>query len=229
LIAVREPILKEIDQVFLRKMSLDQNYDLFYNRLMKILVSGFGPFHNVPINPTTLLVEALNRQEVKIPEGMTVDQILLPVDFDDAFDILNAKIKVFNPDVVISFGVASKRETIELEALAINEIDAEIEDNSGKKPVGSKINPVGPDQYESTLPLHGFENVLKNAEIPVKISQSAGKFVCNYLFYKLMEANQESLRLCGFVHVPSLEEIHSIGLIKRSLEIMLHYLRYENS
>jgi pyroglutamyl-peptidase len=83
------------------------------------------------------------------------------------------------------------------------------------------------------LPVQGIEGVLKNAGIPVKISNDAGSFVCNYLFYRLMETNQETFRLCGFIHVPLIPEQASLGEpslpqseIHRAVSLILHYIDY---
>lgn len=200
---------------------------------MKVLVSGFEAFGEREMNPTSLLVAALKRNEIPVPDGMTVDQILLPVTFSEAFEVLQERIDEFNPDVVMSLGLASKRGTIDLETTALNRIHAEIPDNLGLRPQNTLINPAGPPCYLSTLPLQGFEGALVSAGIPVKSSNSAGEYVCNYLFYRLMETNQDSLRLCGFIHFPLLDEQArpgetglSYGDMKRALAIMLNYLRY---
>lgn len=192
---------------------------------MRVLISGFEAFGGRDINPTALLICALQNKEINYPSDMTVDQILLPVTFKESFSILQEKIQSFNPDIIISFGEARKRVHIEIESLAINEIQADIQDNLGEQPEKQKISLTGPDTYSSTLPLQGFEGVLKDAGIPVKVSNSAGTFVCNYLFYRLMETNQDTCRLCGFIHVPA-EETLPIEKLKEALSAMLYHLDY---
>lgn len=200
---------------------------------MRVLISGFEPFGGRDLNPTALIIEALQNKEISYPAKMTVDHILLPVTFEDSFHVLNQKIKVFNPDIVISFGQAAKRSAIELETVAVNKIDADISDNDGIQPKDQLINPNGEASYLSTLPVQGMEAALKNAGLPVKLSNSAGSYVCNYLFYRLMETNQDTLRLCGFIHVPLLPEqakddepslpFHEI---KRAVTVILNYINY---
>ena len=199
---------------------------------MRVLISGFEPFGAHKLNPTLLLINELNAGKIRFPSSMTVDSIILPVTFENAYTTLKERINLFNPDVVMSFGLASGRSEINLETLAVNTIHADIKDNNGIQPRDVSISESGPDHFQSTLPLFGLEGALKKDNIPVKFSNSAGKYVCNYLFYKLMEDNQDSGRLCGFIHVPLLPEqattepSMSLEDLKKALSVMLEYINY---
>ena len=200
---------------------------------MRILISGFEPFGGHEINPTALLVESLARNEIPYPESLKVEHVLLPVTFEESFLRLQQKIETFNPDVVMCFGQAAGRSAIELESIAVNEIHADIKDNNGQQPQKQAINDQGEPTYLSTLPLGGMEGALKEAGLPVKISKSAGSFVCNYLFYRLMESNQDTERLCGFIHVPLLPEqakddqpYLSFDELKNAVSVILTYINY---
>lgn len=191
---------------------------------MRVLISGFEAFGEHKVNPTALIVEALNQGFIAYPSTLRVEQILLPVTFKEAFAIFDKKIQAFNPDVIISFGVAN-RDSIDLENVALNYIDARIQDNRGEQPQKQSISPHGPPSYLSTLPTQGIESRLKDARIPVKISNNAGAYVCNYLFYKLMESNQDTFRLCGFIHVPPLEKM-PLSQLQEAVSHILHYIDY---
>jgi pyroglutamyl-peptidase len=200
---------------------------------MRVLVSGFAPFGGRSLNPTSLLVQAIERKEVDYPQELEVETIILPVTFEDSYLYLRNKIRSCNPDVVIALGQAAGRSCIELESLARNTIEAPIQDNKGLRPTGETISLQGPQTYLTTLPIQGMESALKSAGISVKISTCAGAFVCNYLFYKLMEENQETLRLCGFIHVPLLPEQAkpeepslSLSELKLAISVILNYINY---
>lgn len=192
---------------------------------MRVLISGFEAFGGNSVNPTALLVDALTNRDIEIPTELKVDQVLLPVTFEDSFRVLQDKIHSFNPDIVICFGLAAKRESIELENLAVNKINAEIKDNAGEQPENKTINPEGAETYLATLPIQGIAGALQNAGFPVKVSNDAGLFVCNYLFYRLMETNQDTERLCGFIHVPPLEKL-SFGDLLKATSVILNYIKY---
>lgn len=200
---------------------------------MRILISGFAPFGGREINPTALLIDAFANNEIPYSSELNIRAVILPVTFETSYSELKKHIDEFNPDVVISFGQAAGRDAIELENIAVNRIKADIPDNSGMRPEDLPINPIGADSYFSTLPLQGLEGALKDAGIPVRISNSAGHFVCNYLFYRLMEDNQSSFRLCGFIHVPLLPEQAKenepslpFSELKRALTVILDYIKY---
>lgn len=174
---------------------------------MRVLISGFEPFGGESLNPTALLVEALNKAPSEFaPTSMQTRGVLLPVTFAKAFETLQTEIRSWNPDVVLAFGQAGGRAMIELERVAINCLDADIPDNDGAQPRDLMILPRGDAAYFSTLPLRSVLAVLEQAKVPARISNSAGTYVCNFLLYRILEDNQRTRRRCGFIHVPFLPE-----------------------
>ena len=121
---------------------------------------------------------------------------------------LDKEIASFQPAVVLALGLAGGRsDKIEIERVAINCIDAEIPDNAGVQYRDQVITPDGENAFFSSLPIAGLLDSLKAAGVPAQISNSAGTYVCNYLFYKLQELGAASpLRRSGFVHFPFLPE-----------------------
>jgi pyroglutamyl-peptidase len=64
-----------------------------------------------------------------------------------------------------------------------------------------------PAAYFSTLPIKAMAAALQRAGIPAEVSQTAGTFVCNHVFYGLMHALRRRPGVRGgFVHVPMLPE-----------------------
>ncbi|WPU65073.1 pyroglutamyl-peptidase I family protein [Peredibacter starrii] len=179
---------------------------------MRILISGFEAFGGRSTNPTATMVRNIELGRLHVPEGIDLNTILLPVTFERAFHVMEEKIQTFRPDVVLAFGLASSRHEIDLERVAINCLDAEIDDNNGHRPMDRPISEKGETAYFSTLPLRQFEIALKEKGFPVKISNSAGTFVCNYLFYKLMES--QLVRYAGFIHVPLQETLSEEKLLE---------------
>ncbi len=200
---------------------------------MRVLISGFEPFGGRDLNPTAFLIEALRHGEISYPPELVVESVLLPVTFQESYQKLRHTIEAFNPDVVFAFGQAAGRAAIELELRAENRIHAEVMDNNGARPTDMKISEHGAEFLPSTLPLQGIESALKDGGLPAALSRSAGTFVCNYIFYRMLEENLDTLRLCGFIHVPLLPEqvqgdLPSLPLaeLKRGLELMLKYINY---
>ena len=88
--------------------------------------------------------------------------------------------------------------------------------------MGAPIVKTGPAAYWSTLPIKAVVTALRKKGIPATVSQTAGTFVCNHVFYGLMHA----LRLRpgvrgGFVHVPFLPEQARAGQPSLALSVMI--------
>lgn len=163
-----------------------------------ILVSGFEAFGGETVNPTHRLVD-----ELKARPRPNVEAVLLPVGFANAFETLREVISRLRPTSVLALGQAGGRANVEIERVAVNVKDAEIPDNNGEQPRDELIDPRGQTAYLTTLPMREIERALRARNIPVKISNTAGLYVCNYLFYRLQ---QLKLRQSGFIHFPYLPE-----------------------
>lgn len=172
----------------------------------KVLVSGFEPFAGSHINPSQKVVEALSQLTI---EGIELDAVVLPVEFERAPKILMREIENFKPEIVIAFGQAEGRTSITPEKIAINLDNARIADNAGDMRKMQTIDPEGSDGYFTTLPVERIIEALKNEAIPAELSLSAGTFVCNHLFYVMQKALQGTSTKSGFVHVPLLSEQRS--------------------
>jgi pyroglutamyl-peptidase len=109
-----------------------------------------------------------------------------------------------DPDLVLCVGQAGGRTGISVERVAINVDDARIPDNAGRQPVDEPVVAGGPAAYFAALPVKACVAAVRAAGIPASVSQTAGTFVCNHVFYglaHLIATRRPALR-GGFVHVP---------------------------
>lgn len=165
-----------------------------------ILVTGFEPFAQHAVNPSEQIALELDGE---IIGDCQVNGKVLPVVFGEAGDILIQTIEELNPRLVICLGLAADREGISVERLAVNLDDASIPDNKGNQPVDQKIIAEGETVYWSTLPVKEMVNALKKQGVTASLSMSAGNFVCNHVFYRLMECLKGSPQVKGgFIHLP---------------------------
>ncbi len=167
--------------------------------MKKILVTGFNSFDGDAINPSELLSKFLANQAFLQKEIYTE---VLPVTFDDAYLVLNAKIEQIKPELILLCGVAKTRHKISLEKIAINWIDSRIPDNNGQLISGTKIDSSGPDGIFSSLNLD--QMLAKIADKNWEISYSAGTYVCNYVYYQTLLNHQIP---SVFIHVPGTLEM----------------------
>lgn len=169
---------------------------------MKALVTGFEPFGDDPINPSS---EALPLLPPRIG-GLEVATRVLPTAFGAALDALADAVAATGPDIVLCTGLAGGRAELSLERVAINVDDARIPDNPGQQPLGSPIVSGGPAAYFATLPIKAAVAALRAADLPAIVSNTAGTFVCNHVFYGLMHLAETRLLPLrgGFLHLPYL-------------------------
>ncbi|KAA3656730.1 MAG: pyroglutamyl-peptidase I [Chloroflexi bacterium] len=172
---------------------------------MKILLTGFEPFNKQPINPSQEIVKALADTQI---EGVELVTAVLPVDrFEGPDALMRAYIKN-QPDGVVCLGEAGHRPAIAVERVAINLLDFRIEDNKGVQISDKPIMPNEPAAFFTTLPARKIVEDMQAAGVPSTLSLSAGAFLCNQVFYTLMQyLNKYQLEIpAGFIHVPRLPE-----------------------
>jgi len=167
-----------------------------------ILLSGFEPFGGDPTNPSWGAVQAA--RDILRAEGFDVEAVELPCVFGESVHALLLEIARLRPELVISAGLAGGRDRLSLERVAINCDDARIPDNAGNRPVDEEVVPGGPAAYFSTLPVKAALRALQIAGVRAEVSQTAGTYVCNHVFYGLMHhlATDVSGTRGGFIHVP---------------------------
>jgi pyroglutamyl-peptidase len=170
-----------------------------------ILLTGFEPFGGESFNPSWPAVQ--QAAAALTASGFPATAVKLPVVFGDAADALRNALAAGDVDLVLAVGQAVGRAVISLERVAINIDDARIPDNAGRQPVDETVVPGGPAAYFSTLPVKACLQALTDARIPAEVSQTAGTFVCNHVFYALMHelARHPGIR-GGFIHVPKSPE-----------------------
>lgn len=165
-----------------------------------VLLTGFAPFGGESTNPSWEAVQAL---EGEVVAGHRIVARCLPVEFDASLHALQQALDELVPSLVICVGQAGGRAQMSLERVAINVIDARIPDNAGAQPIDEPVAADGPAAYFSSLPIKAMLAALRNAGFPAEISQTAGTYVCNHVFYALMHALRGLPGVRGgFVHIP---------------------------
>ena len=166
---------------------------------MKILITGFEPFGGETVNPSWEVAKQLDGLSVA---GAQLVAVQLPCVFSKSLLALSDALEAHHPNMVLSLGQADGRSDFSIERVAINVCDARIPDNEGAQPIDEPVVPDGPAAYFSSLPIKKMAAALKAQGFPVAISQTAGTFVCNQVFYGLQHALAGKGLMSGFVHVP---------------------------
>lgn len=176
-------------------------------RFPTVLVTGFDPFGGDAINSSWMAAQALHGREIA---GHRVVGAQLPTVFGRSLDVLHELLRRHRPALVICCGQAGGRSALSLERVAINVADARICDNAQAQPVDMPVVPGGPAAYFTSLPIKSMLVALQRDGIDAEVSQTAGTFVCNEVFYGLMHelATRRGFKHTrgGLVHVPWLPE-----------------------
>jgi pyroglutamyl-peptidase len=169
------------------------------------LLTGFEPFGGASDNASAQVVQALHGQSLS---GGTVHGVVLPCVFGEALSALDRALASARPTLVLALGQAGPRTAFTPERVAINVDDARMADNAGAQPVDRPVVDGGPAAYFSTLPVKAMVWALQQAGLPAQVSQTAGTYVCNHVFYGLMHRLHTDAALAGvrggFMHLPPL-------------------------
>ena len=169
-----------------------------------IVVTGFEPFGGDVVNPSALVTRALHGRRI---EGLPVVGLELPCAFGQSIEVLREALTRQRPVLVLALGQAAGRAGFSLERVAINLDDARIPDNAGAQPIDRPVVSNAAVARFSSLPVKAMVAALRAAGHPAELSNSAGTFVCNHLFYGLQHLlrARRSVR-SGFMHLPLLPE-----------------------
>lgn len=108
------------------------------------------------------------------------------------------------PDAVICMGQAGGRKKISIERIAVNINNSQMPDNGGIIKTDATIKDKGPSAYFTNLP---YKKMLELSKDDAVISYSAGTYICNDIFYRLMDyINTVNPHIKGgFLHLPYTE------------------------
>ncbi len=169
-----------------------------------LLITGFEPFGGEAVNPSWEVARALQGQRI---EDHVVQAAQLPCVFAEAPRVLLQAIAQARPRLVVALGLAGSRSALSFERVAVNLIDARIADNAGAQPLDEPVLRGAPAAYFTRLPVKAMAAAVAAAGLPAELSHSAGSFVCNQVFYRLMHALRRRPAVRGgFVHLPPLPQ-----------------------
>ncbi|CEM13534.1 unnamed protein product [Vitrella brassicaformis CCMP3155] len=184
-----------------------------------VYVTGFGPFNNVPQNPTETLIRELPRHLVKQPlpgvdlcgcEVIEVSAEASNVAVQRIHQTVRERVRQccgaggITHAVIVHLGVYASDNTYRLESLAYNEAAFSVPDERKWQPRCATVCEAGEKRLACRLPVHQMNEDLRRQGFKCQVSVDAGRFVCNFLYYRsLFEAATHDTDIpVLFVHVP---------------------------
>jgi len=168
---------------------------------VRVLVTGFGPFPGVPYNASASMVSAL-AQSARMP-GVELFAEIIPVMWPDARKAARETIARVNPHAVLHFGVSKRVNGFEIETRAYNASGPK-EDHAGFVRPGSPLERSGMPVLFATMPPHNLLRALRRSRFPAQLSRSAGRYLCNALFYWSLTDAGPGGPLVSFIHLPAI-------------------------
>jgi pyroglutamyl-peptidase len=189
-----------------------------------ILLTGFEPFDGDSVNPSG---EVAKQLDGKVIGDCVVRSVILPVQHEAARAVVAPLLEAPGLVAVVHLGLAGGRARISLERVAVNVMDYSRPDAHGQVLRDVACVEGGPAAYFSTLPLREMLAALTAEGIPAAISNTAGTYLCNDIFYTTAHALCAKIPSIqgGFIHLPFLPSMvasHALEEANMELGVMVH-------
>ncbi|RSX55031.1 peptidase C15 [Bifidobacterium dolichotidis] len=208
---------------------------------LSVVVSGFGPYEHVDVNPSQLVPQIIAERGIHADETnlddalrgveVNVHAVTMPVSYAGSWTLLKSELERVQPDIVVATGLKRTARGILLERGAVNRTDSTRPDADDVVGGTGPINENGPAAYWTRLPLRSILHAFtQDHTIPASLTSDAGTYVCNALFYQLQDwaARQQRDVLTGFVSLPLVNETphpqHGLPL-ERQIAAIDHVIR----
>lgn len=162
-----------------------------------ILVTGFGPFFGHTINPSEPLAEEI--ASIDHPTHDFAALAPLPVELERAAELTCHEAQVRGAVAVLSLGMLATCPRVRIESVARNRVEPIAPDVTGRRVIVDGA----PEMIRSPLDLGALARSLDANGIEWEPSDDAGTYVCNDLYFRVLEAHaRETAPPAAFVHVP---------------------------
>ncbi len=177
-------------------MDMDKKSSNFSNQ--RILVTGYGPFLDHLENPSLKVAALMDEISDRC------DHIELPVEFSKLDESL-AAVSLEKYCVIILLGLAGSRTMVTPEKVALNWCYCPGRpDNEGRTfEQGEKLIEDGANALFATFPVEELTDFLKKKGIESQLSFTAGTYVCNATFYKVLNSCMKTKSKACFIHIPA--------------------------
>lgn len=165
-----------------------------------VLITGFEPFGGLNRN---LSAEVAREVSLRMPCAKAE---ILPVSFKRAQVLIEKVIDADKPEALILLGYAPKRTKVSVERIAINLMDSLSQDNDGIVQTEAMVDSDGEQAYFSNTRVREIATAIQFVGIDAAVSNSAGLYVCNALYYRALhfiQKNKLNIKAV-FIHLPEM-------------------------
>ncbi len=196
-------------------------------------LTGFGRFQGVDDNPSCHLarglaasaIEAMRDPRIHVASSRVVEVSMAAADAA-VTEIFECVPEDSSHVIIVHLGVAAAAKSFHLEEQAANDCNFRCPDESGAQPRGQCIcDAFALESFLSTaLPLRAIAARLHERwHRHVEISCDAGRFLCNYIYYRsLLRATPRKHVQSVFIHVP----LHTAIDLQQQADFVCDFVRY---
>lgn len=160
---------------------------------MRVLLTGFGPFPGVELNPTAAVVHALAAEPA--PPGLQWAAEVLPVSWQHGEKALRDALTTHRPAIALHLGVATSADRLRVERCAVAAAPPR-PDALGALPERP------PPAARVGFDVAALAAALCDGGLPAEASDDAGAYLCNAVLGWSLVRSVDFGHRAAFLHVP---------------------------
>lgn len=166
-----------------------------------VLITGFGRFPGAPFNPSGPLAHAVGKRQRPAFADLKRVVHIFQTSYAAVDRELPKLLAQHRPDIVLMFGLAGRTPHVRIETRARNARSTLFPDVTGFRPNEREIVP-GKSAQQGPAPFTLLLGASRRARLRSKLSSDAGRYLCNYIYWRALEASRSGTPLAQFIHIP---------------------------
>ena len=171
-----------------------------------LLVTGFGPFPRVRVNPTEDLAARLAASPRLRRLGFEVRAHVFQTRYAAVASDLPSLL-ADRPTAILHLGVAARSGIVRVEAIGRGRSSILAPDASGAVPVEARSDAARPADLRTSADAPALAARLRGMGVPARVSIDAGRYLCNALYHASLSATRGRGTPVVFVHIPLLRPV----------------------
>jgi pyroglutamyl-peptidase len=169
--------------------------------MTSVLITGFGRFPGAPFNPSGPVALALAKRRRPAFADFRLAAHIFETSYAAVDRDLPKLIARHKPDIVLMFGLAARTPFVRIETRARNAMSILFPDVRGHRPDERAIAR-GKPALCGRAPFRRVLGAARAARVPARASRDAGQYLCNYVYWRALEASRSGTPLAQFIHIP---------------------------
>ena len=166
-----------------------------------VLITGFGRFPGASFNPSGPLARAVGKR--RRPAFADVRRVvhIFETSYAAVDRDLPKLLAEHKPDIVLMFGLANRTQHVRVETTARNARSILFPDVTGYRP-DERVIVRGKSHQRGPAPFAALLAASNASRVRTRVSRDAGRYLCNYVYWRALEASRSGTPLAQFIHIP---------------------------